>query len=63
MFTAVYYPLEGQTLLIVDAVLLLTFFASPGLQIPIRKASWSDALIGLCWSAIVVASAAVQYGR
>ena len=59
MFTH-YYPLEGQTFLIVDAALLLSFLAVPDLHIHMKKKFWSDAMVGLCWSVIVVATAAVQ---
>ncbi len=53
-----YSPLEGQALLIVDAVLLLFLLISE--HIPIQKPYWFHSLFGLCWSVIVVATEIVQ---
>jgi hypothetical protein len=58
--TQLYSPLEGQALLIVDALLLVLILVSEYLYIPMKKPFWRDAAIGLCWSVIVVASAVVQ---
>jgi hypothetical protein len=60
MFTNLYSPLEGQTLLIVDALLLVFILLSEHLHNPGKKPYRRDAIIGLCWSVIVVASAVVQ---
>lgn len=56
------YPLlEGQSFLIVDAVLLLSLLVSHRLQS--IKPFWVPALFGLCWSVIVVATDVLQQIR
>jgi hypothetical protein len=60
MFTQIYFPLEGQTLLILDAVLLLFILVSEDIYIPTKRPFSCHAIFGLCWSVIVVASAVVQ---
>ncbi len=53
-----YSPLEGQAILIVDAVLILFLLISE--HIPMKKPFWFHSLLGLCWGVIVVATEAVQ---
>ena len=48
MFTPFYSPLDGQTLLIVDALLLVFILVSEQLYIPIKKPLWCHAMFGLC---------------
>ena len=55
-----YSPLEGQALLIVDALLMLILLVSGHFYPLLKRPFWSWALFGLCWSAIVVAAAAAQ---
>ena len=62
MFPPLYSPLEGQTFLIVDALLLLFILVPEHLSTKTKKPFWSHAIFGLCWSVIVVASAVLQPG-
>ncbi len=55
MLNQMYASIEGQMMLVVDAVLLLVIIVS-GIYLP-RFRVWSYALFALCWSAIVVIAA------
>jgi len=58
MITQFYSPLEGQLLLVVDAILILLILVSE--NIPMKKPFWYYSMFSLCWSVIVVATAVVQ---
>ena len=59
MLTQFYSPLEGQSLLIVDALLLLFFLVLQKWYAPLKHRILLDGMFGLCWSVIVIASAVV----
>ena len=53
-------PLAGQPFLIVDALLLVFILVSGHPYCPTKKPLWRNAIFGLCWSVIVLASAIIQ---
>lgn len=50
--------LQGQMLLIVDAVILLSVVVSQQFVLAASRRWWSWALFALCWSVIIVAASA-----
>ena len=51
-------PVNGEMLIIVDALILLSVLASQQFLLAVGRRWWPLALFALCWSVIVVATSA-----